>query len=509
VAASQIKALLDELASVLAEMGALDEAGEGSDDSGVARADGEMPPAMPEDEEEKEEEMPAEAKAYGGEPPMAADEEDAEEEEAVKARSLDTLMKRAEKIKSKISFYERKAEKEREIRSVLERAAPASVVTKESAMPVDKRIVALPGHSTLRAFTGHNAAERAYRAGMHIRGYIFGDAEARRWCQDHGVESRAQAGGINGLGGVLVADEMSREIIRLVEEYGVFPQYARRVQMNSDTLVIARRKSGLAARPVGENVEITASDVEFDNVQLVAKIWGCANRIPNSLLEDSVIDLADTMAIEIAQAYAEAFDNAGFIGDGSSSYHGTVGAATAIVDGTHSAGVVSAKTNNTTFDMLELRDFTSVIAKLPMYAKRNAAWYISPVGFGAAMTRLALNPGAATSGAGTQTISGGGNTSSEVGSGWNTLNFLGFPVRLTHSLESNLTGTTGKVACLFGDLAQAATFGERRSIGIQTARERYIELDQTLIHATTRNAMVVHDLGSTAKAGPLVALKFA
>ncbi len=508
MAASQIKALLDELASVLAEMGALDESP--ADEDGSARADGETAPGdmMADEEDEEEEAVMAEAKAYDGKAP-AMDESDEEDEEKVKARSLDALTRRAERIKSKIAFYERKAEKEREIRSVIERAAPASVVTKEPSMPAEKRFHALPAHSTLRAFTGPNAAERAYRSGMHIRGYLFGDAEARRWCKDHGVESRAQAGGINSLGGVLVADEMSREIIRLVEEYGVFPQYARRVQMNSDTLVIARRKSGLAARPVGENVEITASDVEFDNVQLIAKIWGCANRIPNSLLEDSVIDLADTMAIEIAQAYAEAFDNAGFVGDGTSVYHGTVGAATAIVDGAHNAGVVTAKTNNTTFDMLELRDFTSVIAKLPMYAKRNAAWYVSPVGFGAAMTRLALNPGAATTGVGTQSVSAGGNNANDVGGGWNALNFLGFPVRLTHSLESNLTGTTGKVACLFGDLAQAATFGERRAIGIQTARERYIELDQTLIHATTRNAMVVHDLGSNTKAGPLVALKFA
>ncbi len=508
MAASQIKALLDELSSVLAEMGALDEEPMAEDESGAARAEGEEAPVMPEDEEE-EDEMAAEAKAFGAEAPAVDGEEEEDDEEVVKARSLDALMRRAEKIKSKIAFYERKAEKEREIRSVIERAAPASVVTKESAMPVEKRIHALPGHSTLRAFSGPNAAERAYRSGMYIRGYIFGDAEARRWCNDHGVESRTQAGGINSLGGVLVSDEMSSEIIRLVEQYGAFPQYARRVQMNSDTLVIARRKSGLAARPVGENVEITDSNVEFDNVQLVAKIWGVANRIPNSLLEDSVIDLADTMALEIAQAYAEAFDNAGFIGDGSSSFHGTVGAASAIVDGTHTASVVTAKTNNTTFDMLELRDFTSLIAKLPLYAKRSAAWYISPVGFGAAMTRLALNPGSATSGVGTQTIGGGGNAASDVGGGWNALNFLGFPVRLVHSLQSNLTGTTGTVACLFGDLAQAATFGERRAIGIQTARERYIELDQTLIHATTRNAMVVHDLGDNVKAGPLVALRFA
>jgi HK97 family phage major capsid protein len=74
-------------------------------------------------------------------------------------------------------------------------------------------------------------------------------------------------------------------------------------------------------------------------------------------------------------------------------------------------------------------------------------------------------------------------------------------------MESNLTGTAGSVLALFGDLSQAATFGERRGVSIKTASERYIEYDQTLTFATTRVAMVVHDLGSTTVAGPIVALK--
>lgn len=484
MAQSQIKVLLDELAAILAQMGALDEGATDALDPTGEEAEVVVNP----------ESAPAEA---GGD--MQEGESDMAE------RSMKHLMARADEIKKKIAFYEAKEAKEAELRAVLERAAPAS----RSEAP-KARVFAVPkSHGTLRAFRGPDAAERAYRAGMHIRGYVFGDDEAKRWCRDHGVESRAQAGGINALGGVLTSPEMSSELIRLVEEYGAYPQFARRVSMNSDTLVIARRKSGLAARPVGENIEITDSNVEFDNVQLVAKIWGVANRIPNSLIEDSVIDLADTMAVEAAQAFAEAFDNSGFVGDGSSQYHGTVGAAVQIVDGTHNASVVTAKTNNNTFDMLEMRDFASLIAKLPMFAKRNAAFYISPVGFGASMSRLAMNPAVATSGAGTQTAGGSGNSAADVGSGWQTLQFLGFPVRLVHSLESGLTGTGGKVACLFGDLSQAATFGERRAISVTTARERYIEYDQTLIHATTRNAINVHDLGDNVKAGPLVALKFA
>jgi HK97 family phage major capsid protein len=334
---------------------------------------------------------------------------------------------------------------------------------------------------------------------MHLKGYVFGNAEARRWCKDHGVgaEFRAQAGGINSLGGVLTSPELSSEIIRLVEEYGVFPQYARRMPMNTDTMIIPRRTGGLTARPVGENVEVSPSDVTFDNVELNAKIWGVANRVPNSLLEDSVIDLAELMALEVSQAFSEAIDNSGFIGDGGSSYHGVHGICTKILTSPHSASVVSGAA---TFGALTMGNFTDALAKLPLYARnRNARWFISPAGWGAAMLRLSMLPGGSAA--------PGGNTTNNVAAGFGE-SFLGYPVTLVQSMESNLTGTTGKVAALFGDLSQAAIYGDRRAISIKTASERYVEFDQTLTFATARNAIVVADLGSTTKAGPVVALKF-
>jgi len=454
---SQIKLLLDELAAVVAEMEAMTEV--------EAPAEGDAP-----------------AEAMG------------EEEES----SLRSLADRADRLKERIAFHERVAAKEVEMRAILERGAAAARVkanTEEST--VEKRTVfAVPkSHGPLRAF---RSSESAYRAGMHVKGYTFGDAEARRWCQDHNVESRAQAGGINALGGVLTSDEMSTEIIRLVEEFGAFPANARRVNMASDTMLMARRKGGLSARAIGENSAPTSSDVTFDNIQLVAKLWGIDNRVPNSLLEDSVIDLADAMAVESAQAFAEAIDNAGFIGTGANdSYHGIVGAAVAIIDGTHTKSVVGADTGNTIFGGatgLDLSDFTNTVARLPLYARRQAKWYISPAGYGSSMLRLMM--------------ASNGNNVADVAGGAG-LQFLGFPVVLTHPLESDLTGTNSEVACLFGDLAQAATFGERRAVSIRTSTERFIELDQTLTFATTRNAIVVHDLGDNVKAGPLVALRFA
>ena len=451
----KIKALLDELAAVVAEMEAMSEA---------PAEDGE---AMPEEQES----------------------------------SLRSLSERAEKLRSQIEFLRSVEAKSLELRAVLERGAPAKVVeAKQEEAPVEKRTVpAIPAsHGPLKAF---RSAESAYRAGMHVKGFVFGDAEARRWCADHKVESRAQAGGVNSLGGALTSPEMATEIIRLVEEYGAFPQYARRVPMSSDTLVYARRTSGLAARAVGENTEITQSDVGFDNVELTAKIYGILNRVPNSLLEDSLIDLADAMAVETAQAFAEVFDEAGFIGAGEDKYHKTEGICTKLLRAEHAGSVVSSTASTEdTFATLTMKNFTDCVAKLPMYARRqSAAWYISPAGWGSAMLRLAMLPGGASG--------PGGNSTSDVAAGFGE-RFLGYPVRLVHAMHSDLADSSGKVACLFGDLSQAAYFGERRVISIRTLSERYAEFDQTATWATTRNAIAVANCGTTTKAGPVVALKF-
>ncbi len=414
-----------------------------------------------------------------------------------RSKELDEASARAEFHKERVEYFEKVAAKEKELRAVLERAAPAPAPVIEEVQEtatVEKRNYAVPKASgTLKAFVGPDGEERAYRAGMHLRGFVFGDEDARRWCFEHGVESRAQAGQTNSLGGYLVSDELSNQIVRLVEEYGSFPANVRRVPMTSDTMLIARRIGGLSAQPVGENVEIPATDVTFDNVQLNAKIWGVANRIPNSLLEDSVINLADLIAVETAQAFAEAIDNSGFIGDGTAAYHNTVGVCTKIVDGNHGKSVVTAAVGET-FDTLDLIDFTNVVSRLPLFARRNAKWYISPAGYGSALLRLAMQSN--------------GNTRADVAGGF-AMQFLGFPVVLCHPMVSDLTGTADQVMALFGDLSQAATLGDRRSVSIRTASERYIEYDQTATYATARNAIVVHDLGSNAKAGPVIALKAA
>ena len=461
MATSQIKVLLDELMKVLAEMGALEE-------------------TAPEGEQMSEENV---------------------------AR-MSELAERAEKLKGRVAFHERMDAKQKELRGILNKGAPAG--KGRSGDPKDgegdegdkgegegkaerRKVFAIPrGEQRSKVFTGPDADENAFRAGMHLRAYVFGKADARQWCQDH--EVRAQSGSVNALGGVLVAPEFGTEVIRLVEEYGVFPAEAKRRKMTSDQQFVPRRVGGLTAVPIGENDTPTESNITYNQVELVAKLWGIGNRVPNSLIEDSPISLADELAIETAYAFATAFDDAGFVGTGSPAFHGTTGIVTALGNLASAKGVVTAGTGRNTFDTLTLADFTNTMARLPTYARRNAKWYISPYGWAAGMARLM--------------VTHNGNRKDDI-SGPLPDVFMGYPVRQVVSMIGDATGTAGKILALFGDLSQSSSFGDRRQISIKTSADRYMEYDQTFTFGTTRAAMVNHDIGTALVAGPIVALKAA
>jgi HK97 family phage major capsid protein len=480
-ASAKIKSLLDELAAVLAEMGALQE---------EMPAEREAP--MADEKKEGEESAVEDAEAIPGE-----DEEDEEKE-----RKLRCLCERAEKLREKIKFYEGVAAKELELRAVLDKATPAAEVAsvrpaKEGrSVPIYQN---MPGAGRLKNFRGPNAEERAYRAGQYYRATLMNDKNAARWCADHGVEARALNEGVNSQGGLFVQDEVLNEIIVLVEEYGAFPRNARNVQMKSDTLVVPRRVGGLQAYFIGENTSIPDSDASWDRVQIVAKKVAVSNRMSSEILEDSVLNLADYITGEVARSLAELIDTVGFVGNGSGAHGGIVGACTKIVDGSHAAGVVTAATGNTGAQTLDVDDLIATAGRLPLFARANAKWFCSPAVFAASVQRLGLVNNVGLS---------GGNTAANLAAP-TELRLLGYPVEFVHTMPSGIGADPGKVLFLFGDLSMAAMYATRRGVTIKTSTDRYAELDQTLMVASARFDCVTHDCGSADKAGPIVALKTA
>lgn len=340
--------------------------------------------------------------------------------------------------------------------------------------------------AALKAFSNDSEGEKdAYASGQFLLATLNGSNKAKQWCNEHGIAIRnAMSEGDDMKGGVLVPPQFESAIINLKESYGVFGQNTRTVPMTSDTASIPRRLSGLTAYAVSEAQEITASDATMNQVNLVARKWATLTRISSELSEDAIISIADFLAQEIAYAHAVKEDACGFLGDGTTTYHGIMGLANALA-----AGSVSTATS-TTIGALTLTEANAVVAKLPQYPGIMPKWFVNSALFWNGLSRLQS--------------AAGGNTIATLASG-PQLQFLGFPVVFTQTLSA--AGTTGTVWGYFGDLSMGTTRGQRRGITISADGSRYFEYDQVAIRSTLRYDIVVHETGTASAAGPVIQCK--
>ena len=423
-----------------------------------------------------------------------------EDRSADQTKELLSLSAQADQVKTDLEFEERIAAKEAELRSVVEKAAPAPAAApvaeaKDEPKKIEIRGIA-PHHSQLSAFNdGPEAVESAYRCGRWLRAAVFKNADDIRWCKEHGVENRALGENSNSAGGVLVPEEFAARVIRLVENYGTFAASGvEKVTMNRDTMIIPKRVTGTTAYFVGEGTAVQESEPSYANVQLIAKKLAVGTRMSTEVVEDALISLADAVATEFATSLAYKIDLCGWSGDGTSAYGGIQGAVNRVNDGTHTASVVTSGSGRTGFETLTVADFVNVIGKMPLYARSGAQWYISPTGFASSMARLRY--------------AAGGNTVESVGGGVNET-FLGFPVNLVHVMDSTLGADTGKVKVLFANLGLSSIYARRRDFSVRMYDQVYATTDQLLLQGTMRFDIVHHSLGDNTTAGPVIALKTA
>lgn len=421
---------------------------------------------------------------------------DCEERSEEQTTELRRLTDEADKVKADLEFEQRLAAKEAELRSVVERAAPAPAAApaEEPKKKVEIRAIH-PHHTSLRAFNDSpEAVESAYRCGRWLRATVFRNEDDLRWCRDHGVESRALNEGSNSAGGALVPEEFANRVIRLVETYGTFPGAAENVSMSRDTLVIPKRISGTTAYFVGEGSSVTESEPTYANVSLTAKKLAVSCRMSSEVVEDALVSLADAVAAEFATSLAFRIDTCGWLGTGTSEFGGINGIVNKINDGTHTAAVHSAAAGNTSFETLDIEDFLGAMGKLPLYARQGAAWYISPAGYAASISRLKYA-------AGGNTVD---NLGRDAGDTW-----LGYPVRMVHVLNSTLGADANRVKVLFGNMSLSSIYARRRDFSVRLFDQVYATTDQLLLQGTMRFDVNHHSLGTNSEVGPVVALRSA
>lgn len=398
----------------------------------------------------------------------------------VEARQAE-LLAEANKVEADLARETAIANKIAALRGAVS-AAAAPVEVAEAPKPV--AIAREPKrYHKLRGFESSSDAEAC---GRWIRGFVLGRSEDRAWYEKN-VEQRALSSNDNSKGGVFIPETFASTVIRLVDEYSSIPQQANVIPMTGPTLYVPRRTGGNTAVFVAENAETTQSDMTTDNVMLSAKDVRVGSRVPNSLIDDSAIDLASMVAQEFALAISRRIDDAGFAGDGTSTHGGIRGVQWKFENETLTAGVHNS--SQTAVANLTVDDFLTAVSKLPSYARNRANWYVTPQMYSLAMQSLALSsPGSAA----------------ELMNGVNIPRFMGYPVLFNNSMRTS--ASTDQVVALFGDLSLSTHYGLRRNVAIRASADRYIEFDQTYFQATCAFDIVTSDVGDASTAGPVVAL---
>jgi HK97 family phage major capsid protein len=360
----------------------------------------------------------------------------------------------------------------------------------------------------LKAFRGQDGARQAHRFGNFIAAALHRHEDSMQFCREQGIQvRRAHSEGDNETGGFLVPTEFEQTIIDLRLEYGVFRPNADVVPVAGARKERPKRQGGLKAYPIGagkNNRRLTESKQNWGLVGLDPKKWGVLAKYEEELSEDWLVATGDNFASEAAYAFAQVEDECGFIGDGSLDYHGIMGLIPKLqsLSGTvgNIAGIVVASGNS--WDEIVKEDILKLVGRLPSFARKSGQvkWYCTNEFWATVLCRIALSLG--------------GVTMAEIEGEMRKV-FLGVPVEdvevMPHA-EAN-----SQISLLYGNLAQAASFGDRRGMTVKMTNSNGDDFEEDIeaYKATERFDINVHDVGNAhatpaqRKAGPIVGLQTA
>jgi HK97 family phage major capsid protein len=366
--------------------------------------------------------------------------------------------------------------------------------------------------ANLRAFRGIGKLlhmedhEAAYRAGMWIKGAIFGDPASLRWCMDAGVHvrqgtpeqlgwhDRSMVEGIFTSGGWLVPVEMEAAVVSNREQYGAARRICNVIPMGTAAMNIPRITGDVSAYFAGEGTAGTESQNTGDQIQITLKDLMAYSRIGKSTATDAVVPLAEMVAREQARAFAVKEDACLIIGDGTSTYGGIYGLIPLLETAAYAGGRYTATANVDTFPEVTAGDLAGVIGKLPVYSRTGARWLSSGVFEANVFGRLKL--------------AAGGNTNMALREGILESDFAGFPVTVAHDMPSSPSADlSSKVMCLLGNFQLGVAFGT--GSGMMLTVDPYTQAEYNLIRIITTERIDINCHGvnkSTTIAGPIVCL---
>lgn len=314
-----------------------------------------------------------------------------------------------------------------------------------------------------------------------------------KWLNPDG--SKTMTGSSQAGGSALVTVEMIPSLIRLFENYGVFEADALPIPMGTGQTLQPKTDTILDLQCPGEGVATTSQNITIALISHLAKTYTALTAYSIELDEDSAIPLGELMAYIFSRSYGYGIDKMAFLGDGTSTYLGTLGIAGKLraVDATIAnikSLVVGA---GNAYGELLLANFTSVVGTLPdMADDGNANWYVHRYFYYTVMVALAL--------------AAGGTQYNEVlmSQGARKKLFLGYDVRFTQVMPK--TAANNQICALLANLKLGAQLGRRGVLEISQSSEAYFAQRLIAVLAARRLSINIHGVGDTTNAGPICGL---
>ena len=123
--------------------------------------------------------------------------------------------------------------------------------------------------------------------------------------------------GSDSQGGYLVPDEYEMEVIKLLNDYGLFRQKCRVKSMGGKTFKQPKLLSGVTATFTNEIAAATESNPTFSQIVWTAKKLDVVTGLSQELYEDEDVDIISELAEITASAMSQKEDSQGFLGNGS------------------------------------------------------------------------------------------------------------------------------------------------------------------------------------------------
>jgi len=420
---------------------------------------------------------------------------------AIKATEILEL-ENADTTAAKALIEENKALEEKA--EMIKALAQLPTATPENAEVKKMSDIIIPNSSSYENVKGFSPESRFEKEKM---GYAFGqmakmigrnDKKAHQWLVENGFYTKGQNEAADADGGYLVPQILAREVIFLRDKFGVMRQNARVMGMSSDNLNVPKNTASTTAYWPAENTNITASQITFANVQVLAKKLAILTQVSSELQEDSIVDIGAQLAEDMAYVMAYNEDLATFLGDGTSTYGGITGVVNAIaaVNGGANAGWIYTGADVTgDWNATTLADLRKLTAAIPEYADRpgECKFYMNRAFY----QQVVCND--------LDALSGNSFWDLSAAPGPNPTLF-GYPVVYTQVLSADPTPAADTALALFGNLKTGAIMGSRRDLRIQVSDQAGFISDSLYFRATERFGFKFHDVPTVSTAGSVVVL---